>query len=156
MVRPSYFTTTEANLLLAKADLTAQSASGGKDNKGLGEAAREMCLMLARDEPDPKRQEMYYNAVCCPKFVRNMLHGKDLVIASECSIRKVSDMSEKRARAKDPVHTALMFDKVEALYADHYARGILKTPEPDSHQVNNCSHSRNELIVCLVADICRR
>ena len=89
---------TEADLFLAKADLTAQSGSGGKDLKRLADAGRELMRDLAAAEPDTKRQRSYLEAKCSSKWVRSLLNDQKGVIAEECGMRKVSDLSDKRAR----------------------------------------------------------
>jgi hypothetical protein len=50
---------------------------------------------------------------------------------------KTSKISQKRQWATNPLLNAAMQEKVNALYEDHYSRGILKTRRPLPYQVHN-------------------
>ena len=50
-------------------------------------------------------------------------------------MKKQSQLSTARARAKNPLINEEMFRRINAVYAQHYAEGILKNPEPEVHQI---------------------
>ena len=49
-------------------------------------------------------------------------------------MKKQSQLSAARARAKNPLINEEMFRRIKAVYAQHYAEGILNT-EPEAHQI---------------------
>lgn len=129
-------TTDESDLLVAKADLAAEHGKGFSRRR-LSSEGRRLCSALAEQEQDPGKRKRLLNAKCGPNWRQRALRVSSTSNAGKLGFRKPSDLSERRAAAKNEETTGEMFSKIRAMYDDHQARGILLGSEPDSDQVWN-------------------
>ena len=126
----------EEEVFLAVADQIAAEGLPGRDRSRLSKEGKKLCMKLAEGEPDERKRKRLQEAECGWNWVKRLLDNKDnSVVAAGGTMKKQSQMSTARAKAKNPAITAEMFKRIEAMYADHYARGILKTPQPASSQI---------------------
>ena len=123
----------ELYLLVAKADTSADHGKGFSTRRLLAEAKR-LCATIAEKKNDPKMRERLENAKCGVSWRRRALSMSNTV---DVTFRKASDLSERRAAAKDGESTQEMFKRIRAMYAEHRASGIWSAAEPDSDQVWN-------------------
>lgn len=145
----------EAELLLARSDQLVGAGMKGNDRKALGAEGRALCRKLAEGaSPGPER-DRFLNAKCGRNFQRRLLKDISNTVAQTSTMRRQENMSEARAKAKDPLINAAMFAKIDAQYEDHYNRGILKTRYPENDQIYggdeiglNPSGHRNRAVVC--------
>jgi hypothetical protein len=132
--RKPLFEPDEEEMLLAKADQEVADGLPGKTQSKLGATSRNLCRKLAEGEPDPKKRERLLAARCSKSFVKRLLANPVNVVAEQGTMKKQSFMSSARAQAKNPVFKDGFFAQIREVYADHFARGILLTPEPDNDQ----------------------
>mmetsp|Transcript_56626 Transcript_56626/g.115928 ORF Transcript_56626/g.115928 Transcript_56626/m.115928 type:complete len:553 (-) Transcript_56626:8-1666(-) len=93
--------------------------------------------MLADDEPDPVRAAKMRNAVISKQWFKSAKsrYGDEIGLKKE--LVKTKGLSIRRAAANQKSLTETMFQRITDMYANHFARGILKTREPEAEQIWN-------------------
>lgn len=162
--RKPLFLVDESELVLARSDQLVGAGMKGNDRKALGAECRALCRSIAEGvSPGPER-DRYLNAKCGKNMLRRMLKDVSNTVAQTSTMRVQENMSTARAKAKDPLINAAMFGKIDAQYADHYERGILKTRYPENDQIyggdeiglNPSGHRNRAVVVSLLRKITAR
>jgi hypothetical protein len=96
---------------------------------------RDMVHAIADEEADPAKRQRLEQAQCSRTWLSGDKKRAGSLMDKQAKFEKVSGIDSKRANACDMNLTDAMFDNIETLYADHYARGILATARPLACQV---------------------
>jgi hypothetical protein len=118
----------------------SRTAQRGDTGEGLSRAmmrqdAKNMVQHIGQAEQHPFKRQRLLGASCSKHWLKlSEKHAKPFL--PECSFKKPSGISHKRAAAAAPELNEAMFDMIEETYKDLHAKGILRNPQPDPEQVS--------------------
>ena len=109
-----YLLLDEEEILLGVADQVAAEGLPGRDFKRLGSEGRSLCRKLAPEgEPNEKTRKRLLSAKCDWRWATRLLNNhENTVVAAGGTMKKQSQLSAGRARAKNPTINAEMFKPI--------------------------------------------